>query len=178
MKTLSAWLALAVAPAIGLGLAQQRVAPATGPVAYVSSQRISNETVDGKAGVARLQALQRERAADVRSKQQVLEATRRQLQSVQDEAGRARLQTQEQQQRTEFEQAVTKAQADIQALQRQISGELATKVKAVLEQVVKGTGVQVVLNGESSVVWAAQGLDLTSQVIEQLNAQSSAPRTP
>jgi Skp family chaperone for outer membrane proteins len=178
MKTLSAWLAVMAFPALAIGLAQQRVAPTTGPMAYVSSQRVSNETVAGKAGLARLQAMQRERAADVRTKQQALEATRRQLQSVQDEAGRARLQTQEQQQRTEFEQAVTKAQTDIQSLQRLISAELGTKLKAVIEEVVKGTGVQMVLTGENTLVWAAPGLDLSSIVIEKLNAQSSAPRTP
>ena len=177
MKTVSAWLALAVAPALGLGLAQQRVAP-TGPVAFVSSQRISNETADGKAGVARLQAVQRERAADVRAKQQALEATRRQLQSAQDEAGRTRLQAQEQQQRTEFEQVVTKAQTDMQSQQRQISAELATKVNKIVDEVVKGSGVQMVLSGDNSVVWAAPGLDLTPIVIERLNAQSAAPRTP
>jgi Skp family chaperone for outer membrane proteins len=178
MKTLPAWLAVAVAPAIGLGLAQQRVPPATGPVAYVSSQRISNETADGKAGMARLQALQRERATDVRTKQQALEATRRQLQSVQDDAGRARLQTQEQLQRTEFEQAVTKAQTDIQNQQRRISAELGTKVKTILEEVVKGSGVQMVVSGDNVVVWTAPGLDLTAIVIEKMNAQPSAPRTP
>ena len=39
----------------------------------------------------------------------------------------------------------------------------------------KGTGVQVVLSADTTVVWAAQGLDLTSPVIERLNAQAAAP---
>ena len=175
MKTFPVWLAMSALPALAVGLAQQGPAPASGPVAFVSSQRISNETVEGKAGMARLQTLQRERMADARTKQQTLEATRKQLASAQGDE-RSRLQTQEQQQRGEFERAVAQSQTDIQALQRQISLELTPKVKAAVEQVVKSTGVQVVLSGENTIVWSAPGLDLTSRVIEQMNA--SAPRPP
>ncbi len=178
MKTLPVWLAVTVFPAIAVGLAQPRAVTAPGPVAYVSSQRISNETSDGKAGVARLQTLQRERAAAVRTKQQALETTRQQMTLAKDDAARVRLRAEEQQQRTELERAAAQSQADFLALQRQVSAEVATKVKAALQEVVKGTEVQVVLNGESSVVWAAPGLDLTSAVIERMNAQPSAPRTP
>ena len=59
-----------------------------------------------------------------------------------------------------------------------MSAEVATKVKAAIDDVVKGTGVQVVLNNETAVVWSAPGLDLASQVIEKMNAgRRSAPRT-
>ena len=86
-----------------------------------------------------------------------------------------RLQAQEQQQRTDFEKAVNQSQVDLQNLQRQISNDLGIKVKAAIEALVKGTGVQVVLSADTTVVWAAQGLDLTSPVIERLNAQAAAP---
>ncbi|MBK5296216.1 MAG: OmpH family outer membrane protein [Vicinamibacteria bacterium] len=178
MKTLPVWLAVTVLGAIAVGLAQPRAVTAPGPVAYVSSQRISNETADGKAGVARLQTLQRERAADVRTRQQALETTRQQMTLAKDDAARVRLRAQEQQQRTELERTAAQSQADFLSLQRQVSAEVATKVKAAVQEVVKGTEVHLVLNGESSVVWAAPGLDLTSAVIERMNAQPSAPRTP
>ncbi len=175
MKTVPLWLAITVAPALAAGVLQQRPAPPSGPVAYVVSQRISNETTEGKAGIARIQALQRERAADARTKQEALQATRRQLDATADSAERMRLQAQEQQQRTDFEKAVNQSQVDLQNLQRQISNDLGIKVKAAIEALVKGTGVQVVLSADTTVVWAAQGLDLTSPVIERLNAQAAAP---
>lgn len=178
MKTLPVWLAVTVLGAIAVGLAQPRAVTAPGPVAYVSSQRISNETADGKAGVARLQTMQRERAADVRTRQQALETTRQQMTLAKDDAARVRLRAEEQQQRTELERAAAQSQADFLSLQRQVSAEVATKVKAAVQEVVRGTEVHLVLNGESSVVWAAPGLDLTSAVIERMNAQPSAPRTP
>ena len=164
---------MTVLPALAVGFAQSRPSQALGPVAYVSSQRISSETADGKAGVARIQTLQRERTADVRTKQQALETTRRQLAAAQGDE-RVRLEALEQQQRTEFERAVAQAQTDIQAMQRQVSNELIPKVRTAVAEVVKATGVQVVLNGDTSVVWAIPGLDLTTKVIEHLNAPSPA----
>jgi len=175
MKTVPFWLAITVAPALAVGAFQQRPAAPSGPVAFVVSQRISNETTEGKAGIARMQALQRERTAEARTKQEALQATRRQIDATADSTDRTRLQAQEQQQRTELEKAVSQSQVDLQNLQRQISNELGIKVKAAIEDLVKGTGVQVVLSADTTVVWAAQGLDLTSSVIERLNAQAAAP---
>lgn len=175
MKIVPLCLAIAVAPALAAGAFQQRPAPPSGPVAFVVSQRISNETTEGKAGIARIQALQRERTADARTKQEALQATRRQIDATQDSAERTRLQAQEQQQRTDLEKAVNQSQVELQSLQRQISNELGVKVKAAIEDLVKGTGVQVVLSADTTVVWAAQGLDLTSSVIERLNARAAAP---
>jgi len=114
----------------------------------------------------------------MRTKQQALETTRQQITLAKDDVARVRLRAEEQQQRAELERLAAQSQADLQTLQRQVSAEVATKVKAAVEEVVKGTGVQLVLNGESSVVWASPGLDLTSLVIERMNAQSAAPRTP
>ena len=178
MRIVPVWLAITAIPALAFGVAQQSPARATGPVGYVSAQRISNETADGKAGVARLQASQRERQAEMRTKQQTLESTRQQITLAKDDVARVRLRAEEQQQRTELERLAAQSQSDLQTLQRQVSAEVATKVKAAVEEVIKGTGVQIVLNGESSVVWASPGLDLTSLVIERMNAQSTAPRTP
>lgn len=177
MKVVPVWLAMTALPALVVGVAQQRPAAPGSPVAYVSAQRISNETTEGKAGVARMQALQRERADQVRFKQQALEATRRQLAAAQG-ADRASLQAQEQQQRGELEKAALQAQADLQGLQRTISTELTPKVKTVVAEIVKDTGIQMVLSGESAVVWAADGLDLTSRVIAKMNAQPAVPPAP
>jgi Skp family chaperone for outer membrane proteins len=178
MKIGPVWLAMTALPVLAVGVAQQRPVSPGGPIALVSTQRISNETSDGKAGIARLQAAQRDRAADVRTKQQALETTRQQITLAADDAARVRLRADEQRLRTELERAVAQSQTDLQTMQRQVSAEVTTKVKAALDEVVKGTGVQVVLNNETAVVWSAPGLDLTSQVIEKMNAQAAAPRKP
>jgi Skp family chaperone for outer membrane proteins len=86
------------------------------------------------------------------------------------------LQQQESIQRTDLERATAQAQADIQALQRQVQAELLTQVKSILDSVAKEHNFQLVLNAETTVVWAAPGTggDLTTVVIERLNAKSTA----
>ena len=83
---------------------------------------------------------------------------------------RAQLQQQEQSERTNLERAVAQMQTDLQQLQRQVSGEMQGKVKAALDDLVKGKDVLMVVQSENVVVWAAPALDMTSEVIERLNA--------
>src|SRR5689334_8057611 len=70
---------------------------ATAPiVGYVSATRLFQESAAGKADLARVQALQQQRSAELRTRQQTLETTNRQLAQATDAATRSRLQQQEQ----------------------------------------------------------------------------------
>jgi Skp family chaperone for outer membrane proteins len=169
MKT--ALSAIALSPAL-VWLAPAGQAPAvdkTPQIAYVSTQRISVESPEAKATLARLPALQQEKATALRAKQQLLETTRRQLAQATDAATRSQLQQQEAQKRTDLERSTLQAQVDMQTLQRQLNADLQNRVKAAVEQVVKGQNV-LVLN-EAAVLWAGSTTDLTSAVIERLNAK-------
>jgi Skp family chaperone for outer membrane proteins len=147
--------------------------PVDATVVYLSSQRLSNETTMGKAGLSRIQALQREKSEDLRVRQQTLEETRRALSQASTPPERARLQVQEQQQQADFARAQAQAQTDLQTLQREIQAELRPAVQAVLAELLKGTNVEVVLPLETAVVWAAPGRDVTTAVIERLNKTPS-----
>ena len=57
----------------------------------------------------------------------------------------------------------------------QISSESGVKEQAPIHVLVKGPVPEVVLSVDTMEQWAAQGLDLTSPVIERLNAQPAAP---
>ena len=149
--------------------------PADARVVYVSSQRLSAESALGKAGTARLQALQAERTAQVRARQQALEATRQQLAASTSPEERAKLSLQESVQRTDSERAAAQMQQDLQTLQREISNELRQKIVAVLNEMLKGTKVEIVANLETAVVWANPTLDITSAVLEKLNATAAQP---
>jgi len=176
MKTALIAASIAFIPAIfSLASAGQAPAPrATSQVAYISGQRILAESRDAKADFARLPALQKERATALRAKQQALEATRQKLAQA-DGPTRLQLQQQELEQRTDLERSTVQAQTDLQALQRQLDADLKIKVKAVVEELVKGKNIQVVLN-DTTVIWAAPDTDLTTSVIERLNA-GPAPAT-
>jgi Skp family chaperone for outer membrane proteins len=52
------------------------------------------------------------------------------------------------------------------------------RVRSVVGEVVKGRHIQLVLNLENAVVWAAPSLDLTDAVIERMNASPAAQGPP
>ena len=149
------------------------------PVAYVNIQRALAESAVGKAELARVQTLQQQRANELRTRQQTLETLRSQLAQASEAATRVKLQQQETQQRTDLERATVQAQQELQNLQRKVSADLQSRVRGIVEELVKGQGLQLVLNGEQAVIWSAPGADLTNSVIERLNAQSkAAPAKP
>ena len=172
MKTALLALSLAFAPALASRTAvQPPSSPSVARIGFVSGQRIFVESSEGKTEAARLQTLQQQKTTDLRAKQQTLEATRQQLAQGGDSATRERLQQQEQQQRTDLERATVQAQTELQTLQRQVQSEFQTRVKPIVEAVAKSENVQLVLNGDSAVVWAAPGMDLTKMVLDRLNAK-------
>jgi Skp family chaperone for outer membrane proteins len=143
-------------------------------IGYVSGQRVFAESVDGKAQVARVQGIQQQRANDLRTKQQALEGVRRQLAQATDGAERVKLLEQETQQRTELERTAGQVQVELQNLQRQMQTEVQGRVRTVLDEVAKSRGIQLVLNADQAVLWGTPGMDLTTAVIERLNAQPAA----
>jgi outer membrane protein len=143
-------------------------------IRYIVSQRILAESNEAKAELAKFQAAQQQRNTDLRAKQQGLDAIRLKAVQTSDAAERTRLQQQEQQERAVLEKATAQAQADLQSLQRQSQAALQARLKTVLDELLKGQNVQLVLNADTAVVWAAPGLDVTSAVIERLNSGGGA----
>ena len=142
-------------------------------------QRAAAESVEGKAQLARVQTLQQQRANELRTRQQTLEGLRRELAQASESAARVKLQQQEAQQRTDLERATVQAQQELQNLQRQVLTEFQGRLRGIVEELVKGQGIQLVLNGEQAVIWSAPGTDLTNSVIERLNSQAkAAPAKP
>jgi Skp family chaperone for outer membrane proteins len=140
-------------------------------VATVSPNRILFETAEGKNVGARLQAFQKERQGDIRTLQERLDTTRKQLAQATDTEARRGLQAQEGQERAAVERAVAQFQVDAQNLQRQVQTELQNRVRPIVDELAKGKGLQLVLNGDTAVVWAVAALDLTPAVIQRMQQQ-------
>ncbi len=152
-----------------VGQAQPAKAPSA--VAYVNANRVLAESIHGRAELGRLQALQQQKQTELRAKQQTLETTRQQLAQAADAAARTQLQQQEIQQRTDFERSTQQAQVDLQNLQREVNTDMQQRVRAALDEIMKTQTYQLVLNGDTSVMWAAPDLDLTSAVVGRLNGK-------
>jgi Skp family chaperone for outer membrane proteins len=151
----------------------RRLAATLFAVGYVNVQRAMAESAAGKAQQLSADAAA-QRANELRTRQQTLEGIRNQLAQASDGAARVKLQQQESQQRTDLERATVQAQQELQNLQRQVVTEFQGRMRGIVEELVKGQGLQLVLNGEQAVIWSAPGMDLTTSVIERLNSQSTA----
>jgi Skp family chaperone for outer membrane proteins len=151
------------------GHAQAQKTPSA--IAYVSNTRIFRESVHGRSESARIQQFQQQRTVDLRTKQQALEATRREIATTTDNAKRSTLEQQEIAQRTELETASAQMQIDLQNLQREINADMSARVKTILDEMMKTQSYQLVLNSDSSLVWLSPELDLTAAVIARMNGQ-------
>jgi Skp family chaperone for outer membrane proteins len=174
MKTLLSVIAVGLfAVAYSLNVSGQT--QAVTPVGYVSAQKVLAESNEGKAAVARLTAVQQQKAGELRPKQQALETTRRQLLEATDANTRNQLSQTELQQRTELERLSQQAATDVQALQRQTQSELQVRVRGLVEEIARSKNIQLVLNADTTVIWSDTRLDLTPALLERLNAPA-APR--
>ncbi len=178
MKVLRLAVRVVITVVVASGQAFAQQAAPVALIGVVSSQRVSTETVEGKAGIAKVQTLQQQKGTELRAQAQVLEATRQRLVNTKDLGEREALQREEQTQRAALDKATLQAQADLQSMQRQVSLDLTAKVKSVLEEILKGTKIQMVIQTESGVLWAMPASDLTGAVIEKLNARALIARKP
>jgi Skp family chaperone for outer membrane proteins len=173
MKAVMIGLLLSAGPLVYAFNAQKPSFDRASTVGYVSSRRISTESIDGKASVARVQAVRRERAAAVQQRQEALAATQKQFAQAGANVS-AELRAQAANQRGDLEKAMAQAQTDVQRIEREENAVLLGKVNSAVGELVKGTSVQLVVNSEQALVWGAPGIDLTSAVIERLNEAASA----
>jgi Skp family chaperone for outer membrane proteins len=152
-----------------VGQAQSSKAPSA--VAFISANRILNESTQGRSQLGRIQSLQQRLNADLRTKQQALEETRQQLGAATDNTAKLTLQQKEQQQRTELERTTQQAQVDLQNLQRGVNADLQQRVKVTLDELMKTQAYQAVLNSDVNMMWSTPELDLTSAVVGRMNRQ-------
>ncbi len=173
MKSIATVLASTIAAGVIsfslVGQAQTGKTPSA--VAYVSPSRILTEAVHGRTEMSRLQTLQQQRSTEIRTKQQAMEVTRQQMTTAPDGPARAELLQKESQQRAELERMGQQAQIEFQTMQREINAELQGRVRAILDDLMKTQNYQMVLNGDTGVLWSNPELDLTTAVIRRMNGQ-------
>lgn len=157
--------------------------PAGAKIAYVDIQRIAAESSAGRASSARVQALVKQKQAEGSAKAKQLQADEQRLQqsgSVMSDDARTALQQKVQQEQIDVRRFQEDAQRQIQDLQQDLQQKFEQKLMPVIQQVVTEKGVQILLSrADAGIVWATPSLDLTSEVIQKLDAeQKPAARKP
>jgi outer membrane protein len=147
----------------------------------LSPQRAFAESAEGKAGMARLAALEEKHTREIAEKNRALQQQERALQessTVLDDAARARRTRELERFRVDVQRFIEEAQADFLGARRDIESAFVIKLRPAVEKVAKQKGLQLVVNLDTNmVVWADPAVDITADVVKQLGSPE-APHNP
>ena len=139
-------------------------------------------SADGKAAVARVNALIQKKQTENGDKAKLLQGNQQKLQtsgSVMNETARVQLEKEIEKQTKDAERFQQDAQAEINELQQEVQNEFVKKLSPIIEQIAVEKGLQIVFNlAEAGVAWATPGLDLTGEVIKKLDAVAKPATAP
>ncbi len=148
--------------------------PQGAKVAYVNLQAVAQLSVEGKAANAKVQELTKKKQAEIADKTKALQASQQKLQtggSVMNDQARGALEKDIDRQTRELERLQQDAQADLTELQQELQAEFQKKMFPVLQQLSIEKGLHLLLNVPSeTVIWGADGLDLTLEAVKKLDA--------
>jgi outer membrane protein len=156
--------------------------PAGAKIAFINPQRIFQESVEGKAAVTRVNTLIQKKQNEGAERQKQLQANQQKLQTsggVMNEAARTQLEKEIEKAQVDGQRFQQDAQAEINELQQEVQSEFIKKVTPIIEVVAKEKGLQFVFDqGNSGMVFAEPGLDLTTEVIKKMDANKPAASKP
>lgn len=156
--------------------------PQGAKVAYINPQLIFQQSAEGKAAIARVQALVQKKQTEGQTKAKQLQDNQTKLQSsgsVMNEAARGQLEKEIERQQREGERFQQDAQAEINEIQQEVNNEFGKKLQPIIEQIATEKGLHFVFNAaDAGFAWVAPGLDISADVIKKLDAGKPAATTP
>lgn len=150
--------------------------------AFVVLQRIANESAEGKAATAQIQALQQKKATELNEKNKQLQGIQAKIEkeaSVMSVTAQSDLAKQAERLNTEIQRFTQDAQQELTELQEQLRLQFEARVQPVLDEVRQEKGLHFIFNGpDSGLVAADPGLDISLDVIKKLDAAKPAGAKP
>ena len=156
--------------------------PQGAKVAYINPPLIFQQSTEGKAAVARVQAVVQKKQTEGAAKAKQLQDNQAKLQSsgsVMNEAARTQLEKEIERQQREGERFQQDAQAEINEIQQEVNNEFMKKVQPIIDQIAIEKGLHFVFNApEAGLAWAAPGLDISGDVIKKLDSTAKPATAP
>ncbi len=156
--------------------------PQGAKVAYINPPLIFQQSTEGKAALARVQAVVQKKQTEGQAKAKQLQDNQAKLQSsgsVMNEAARLQLEKEIERQQKEGERFQQDAQAEINEIQQEVNNEFMKRVQPVIDQIAIEKGLHFVFNApEAGLAWAAPGLDISADVIKKLDSMAKPAAAP
>jgi outer membrane protein len=172
----------APAPAVQAPAPAPRPFPEGTKYGFVNIQRIANESSEGKAATARVQALNQQKVNELNEKNKQLQAAQQKLDqggSVLNANALAQLQKDIERMQVDIQRFTEDAQQDVQNLQAQLQDDFQRKLTPVVQQVAQEKGLHMLFSvADSGLVWGDPALDLTTEIIKKFDLAPPAPAAP
>jgi outer membrane protein len=160
----------------------QPSAPAPFPegsrIAWVDIQMVAANSDPGKQYTARITEFQTEKNDELSAKQKELQETQQKLQqgaTVLSDSARLQLERDIDRMTRELQFMTQNAQAEVQDLQVKLQAEFQAMLGPVIEEVATAHDLEMLFSvGDSGLVWADSRLDLTQEIIAEVNAAMEA----
>jgi Skp family chaperone for outer membrane proteins len=156
--------------------------PVGAKLAFFNPQAVFQASSDGKAAVARVNALIAKKQKEAEDKSKLLQGNQAKLQtsgSVMNETARTQLEKEIEKQQKDGERFQQDAQAEVQELQQEVQNEFVKRLTPIIADIANEKQLQILFNtNDAGIAWAAAGLDLTAEVIKKLDAATAKPATP
>jgi Skp family chaperone for outer membrane proteins len=141
-------------------------------IACFSPQRAFAESADGKATLARLTALQSEKARAIDEKNKTLQIQEQALErsaGLLSDSARTQRTAEVEKLRIDVQRFIEDAQAELMGIERDAENAFVVKLKPALAKIAQERGLQIVLNADDGrVAWFDSSVDITSDVVRQL----------
>ena len=179
--------------------AQAPSAAAAERLAYVDIQRVATESDEGKVANMKVEELSEQKLAELEARnktlqgrvdglnQQLAEQQQKLRQgqnvmsaeaqlSLQREISRLQLDVQRtgQDSQAEIERLTQDAEGEVANLQQQLQIDFQAKLVPIIERVAAEKGLSFIFSaGEGGLIWADMALDITEELIDELNAEAA-----
>ena len=148
--------------------------------AYVQLQEVAQTSAQGKAFNAKVQGLQEQKVKELQDKNKALTAAQEKLEkgaTVLNEQARAQLQSDIERQQRDIQRFTEDAQQEITTLTQQLQQEFERLLMPIIDKVAKDKQVHFVFDAaQSGLVWADPSMNLTADVVKELDASGSTAK--
>ena len=144
--------------------------------AYVDLQRVAAESIDGQAANQRVQATLDEKTRVIEGRQLELQASQQKLQqnaNVMSAEAQLQLQREIERLNVDVQRMSQDAETDVAVLQQTLQLEFQQRLVPALDRVAVSRGLQFIFSaGDGGLIWANPALDITMDVVEELDKAS------
>jgi Skp family chaperone for outer membrane proteins len=148
-------------------------------VAFVNFDYVAQTSDEGKAMIARLQEMQKKKTGELADRQKKLDEARKKAadqSSLMNEQARAQVERDVVRLQRDLEDAQQDATNEFNDFSQKIQNEFGQKIRPLLEAIAKEKGIHLVLRAVPEVIaYAHEGIDISEELVQRLNAGAKAP---